>query len=241
MVERLISFAGSENGAYGCVTLGAGNRDAAAVLARPGGSLALAEAEVTRGEGTLRLTAPEGELIVGLAAQTSPLAFETGPSRRVTVQAVGASVELGAAASERFAGGFEATGVSWALEGESDQSLLRTLWAALADGSVFVLFALRSADADEHGAETIGAARIARDGAVASYAEPLLSTEYDADRGHQRATLELWGEEEGLPTRGAGRLELGGSVRAGGAELHAARFGWRLDGTPGFGAYEIVG
>lgn len=241
MVERLISFAGSESGAYGCVALGSGIGDAAAFLARPEGSLALADAEVTRGQGTLRVTAPEGELIVGLAAQTSPLAFETGPSRRVTVQAVGASVELGAAPG-RPAGGFEATGVSWALEGESDQSLLRTLWAALADGSVFVLFALRSADADEHGAETIGAARIAKDGAVTSYAEPLLSTEYDADGGHQRATLELWGEEEGgLPTRGAGRLELGGSVRASGAELHAARFGWRLEGTPGFGAYEIVG
>ena len=246
MVERLISFAGSDSGLYGAVALTgaaeAGESVASAFVGGPDGSVGFEQAEVSRGEGTLRLASDGEELILGLAAQTSPLGFETGPSRSLTVQAVGASAELSGPGADTLGSGFEATGVSWVVQGEADQALLRTAWSALADGSLLVLFALRPAGADNHGEETVGAARIGRDGSVTPYAEPLLSTEYDAEGAHTRATLELWGpdEDEGVPaTRGAGTRELGGRSRLGGGELAAARFGWRLDAMQGFGGYEI--
>lgn len=242
MIERLISFAGSGSGAYGAVVLGSdGDPDAAAAyVGGPEGGLEIPDVTASRGDGVLRLQAGDGEAVIGLAAQTSPLGFETGPGRSVSVQAVGASLELSGSAADLVGPGFEATGVAWTLEGESDQSSLRTAFAALADGSMFVIFGLRPSDGSDHGAETIGAARIAKDGAVTSYAEPLLSTEYDATGAQTRATLELWADEEsGLPTRGAGRRELGGRAALGEGALEAARFEWRLDGVGGFGGYEI--
>jgi hypothetical protein len=212
----------------------------AALVCGPGATVALDDAEVSRGEGTLRLAAEGGELILGLAAQTSQLGFETGAGREVGVQAVGASGELRAAGSAEPIG-LEASGVSWTIAGEDDQGALRTAWAMLADGSLLVLFSLRPAAVDHHGSETVGAVRIAKDGAVTPFAEPLISTEYDAAGRQTRATLELWGEnEDGLAVRGGGRRAAGGTARLGGGTLEAARFEWRVDGVGGLGGYEII-
>jgi hypothetical protein len=235
VIDRLISFADPEGEAYGAVAL-AGDRAAGGYLRAPDSALSIDDGEVTRGEGTLRIAAEGEDLILGLAAQTSPLAFETGEGRSVTVQAVGASCERGSS-------GFEARGVAWAIEGEHDQGSLRTIWALLADGTLLVLFALRPTDAGDHGSETVGAARITREGGVTSYAEPLLSTEYDASGSHTRATLELWQadpEEGAFADRAGGTRVAGGAGRIAGQTLAAARFDWRLAGTPGVGAYEII-
>lgn len=235
MIDRLISFADPEGDAYGAIAL-EGDRAAGGYLGGPDSDLSIDDAEVARGEGTLRIAAGGEDLILGLAAQTSPLAFETGEGRSVTVQAVGTSCELGSS-------GFEARGVAWAIEGEHDQGSLRTLWALPADGTLLVLFALRPAKAGDHGSETIGAARIGRDGGVTSYAEPLISTEYDASGSQTRATLELWHDdaEDGvLADRAGGTRVSGGAGRIAAQTLEAARFDWRLGGVPGIGAYEIV-
>ncbi len=239
MIERLISFASGPTGEpdsgqgahYGAVAIGPGD-PAAAWIGSDAEGMALSDVEVRRGDGTLRVGP---DVVLGLAAQTSALSFETGPDRGVTAQAIGVSAELGGGE------GFEAVGVSWTFSGEGDQSAIRTLWASLADRGLLVLFGLRGPDASEHGTETLGAARIARDGSVTAYSEPLLSTEYDGAGRQTRATLELWGEgEETFAERGGGLRAGGGEAELDSIQLRAARFDWRLDGAPGIGGYEIV-
>jgi hypothetical protein len=235
MIDRLISFAEPDGEAYGAIAL-KGERLGGGYLQGPDTTLVIDDGALTRGEGSLRIEADGEDLLIGLAAQTSPLAFETGGGRSVTVQAVGASCERGS-------WGFEARGVAWAIEGEQDQGSLRALWALLADGTLLLLFALRAIDVGEHGSETIGAARISRDGAVSSYAEPLISTEYDASGRQTRATLELWHDdpdEGALADRAGGTRASGGAGRIAGQTLQAARFDWRVGGAPGIGAYDIV-
>jgi hypothetical protein len=235
VIDRLISIVDPQGEAYGAIAL-QGERAAGGYLRGPDSSLAIDDGSATRGEGAVRIETGGEDLVLGLAAQTSPLAFETGEGRSVTVQAVGASCQHGPS-------GFEARGVAWAIEGEHDQGSLRTLWALLADGTLLLLFALRPTEAGDHGSETIGAARITRDGGVTSYAEPLISTEYDASGSHTRATLELWqadSEEGAFAERAGGTRVSGGAGRIAGQALEAARFDWRVGGTPGVGAYEIL-
>jgi len=235
VIDRLISFAEPDGKAYGALAL-EGERLGGGYLGGPDTAVAIDDGALARGEGTVRIETDDQDLVIGLAAQTSPLAFETGEGRSVTVQAVGASCERGS-------WGFEARGVAWAIEGEQDQGSLRAVWALLADGALLLLFALRSGAADEHGAETVGAARISREGGVTSYVEPLISTEYDASGQQTRATLELWHEDPddgAFADRAGGTRVAGGAGRVAGQTLRAARFDWRVGGVPGVGAYDIV-
>lgn len=233
MIERLISFAAADGGGYGAVAID-GSGAAAAWLTQGAdtAATALSDAPIERGEGSLRIG--EG-LVVGLAAQTSPLGFETGRDRGLTLQAIGASVESGGA-------GFEGLGISWSLAGERDQLAFRSAWAAIAGGDLLVVFGLRGPEAEGHGGETVGAVRIGRGGAVRPYTEPLLSTEYDRSGAQTRATLELWGggeDEESLAERGGGVRVAGGSAELGDGILRAARFAWRVEGEPGVGGYDL--
>ncbi len=174
--------------------------------------------------------------MLGLVARTTPLAFETGPDRAVEVQSIGVSASLTADGAES---GFEAEGVAWAVSGEDDQGSIRTLWSLGRDG-LFAMFALREPQAANHAAETVGAVRIAPDGGVTAYEEPLLSTEYDGAGRQTRATLELWGGDgDGIADRGGGKRLAGGCGRIGDADLEAAAFAWTMGGRPGFGGYEI--
>lgn len=234
MLERLIGFADPEGDAYGAIALD-GEERAAAITVADGTTHSLDDVEAVRGDGAIRLPGGEAaDLVLGIAAGTSPLGFETPEGRSVSVQAIGVSGDLPGGS------GFEGPGVSWNFAGGERPAAVRTGWALLADGSLMVLFAIRDPDGGDHAAETLGAALIERDGSVTSYAEPLLSTEYDAAGVHTRATLELWsGEEAAPPTRGAGRRRSGGSAELGAETLTAARFDWRLEGVPGVGGYEV--
>lgn len=237
MLSRLISFVAGEGDGYGCVAVSADGAAAAFATAGNGTELLLERAELTRGEGVLRADGEAGSLVLGLTARTTPLAFETGAASSVQLQSVGVSASLGPAAGAEH--GFEGEGVSWILEGEDASGSLRTMWA-LAPSGLLAIFALRAADAADHGAETIGAVRIAADGAVCAFDEPLVSTEYDGQGRQTRATLELWGGEgDGMAERGGGRRLVGGTAHAPGGELEAARFAWSVGGAPARGAYEI--
>lgn len=229
MIERLLSFAGAPGSGWGSVAV-RGER-AACVLGSGDATLALADATASRGEGALRL---EGEetVILGLASQTSQIGFEMTEDVAVGVQAIGVSLE-------RSDGGFEGRGVAFSPIGLTPGAAMRAAWATLEDGSLFVLCALRPDAAAAHASDRVGAARIAGDGSVRSWAEPLLSTEYDGAGQQARATLELW-PEEGIAERGAGIRRAGGTARLGSIALAAASFSWRLGGAPGPGGYDVV-
>jgi hypothetical protein len=237
MLSRLISFVDGDGPGYGCVGVGPDGLAAAVCVADGGEPLVLESAELTRGEGTLRAEAAAGTLVLGLAARTTPLAFETGEASSVQLQSVGVSASIApAGGGER---GFEGEGVSWVLEGEDDAGSLRTMWA-LEPGGLLAIFALRAAEAAHHAAETIGAVRIEGDGTVEAFEEPLVSTEYDGAGRQTRATLELWGAEgDGLAQRGGGKRLAGGTAHAADGDLEAARFDWSIGGSPARGAYEI--
>ena len=85
-------------------------------------------------------------------------------------------------------GSLSGPGVLWDLP-LAGSSLLRTVWAATSKGSLTVLVGLRPDGAGEHGEEVVGAARMIPGAEPYGYGEPLLSTEYDGDGAHTRATL----------------------------------------------------
>lgn len=232
MIERLLSFADPSSNGYGAIALG--DSGAAAWCVSGDSELRLDDAEASRGDGSLRLTTPAATLVLGIAAHSDPLGFETAAGTAVGLQAVGVSGELPGG------GDLEGQGVVWSFgQDDDDATLLRSLWAMGADRSLFVLFATGTNGSAGHASERLGAARIARDGGTTGFAEPLLSTEYDGAGSHRRATLELW-PEEGMAERGAGRRESGGMATLGGSGLAAARFAWSMGGTPAVGGYEIV-
>ena len=234
MVERLFSFTDPDSGHYCAVAL-RGDR-AAAVLTGDQGVIEIDEGSATRNDGTLRVDSDAGTLVLGLVAQTTPLAFEVGPGASLELQSIGVSSSYSGSGGEA---GFEGAGVGWALSGEEHARSLRALWA-MGEGKLLAMFALRDEGASDHGSETVGAVRISTDGNVLAYEEPLLSTEYDAAGRQTRATLELWGGAEGaMADRGGGRRVHGGTGHIGNSKLEAAAFSWSLGGTPATGAYEI--
>ncbi len=228
MADRLtlVSFVGGETG-Y-CALLGDGEASAALVCGE----------ETLRGSG-----GPLGEGRAVLDSDADDLQVSWNPAGPMLEFAMGAGgIRVhGIAASIAGAGGpLSGPGVLWDLPA-SGHSALRTAWAATVRSALTVLVAARPEDSREHGEEVVGAARILPGAEPFGYAEPLLSTEYDAGGAHTRATLELWqSEEEAAPARGAGLRIAGGPVSLGEARLDAARFGWSLDGAQAIGAYEIL-
>jgi hypothetical protein len=236
MLSRLISFVDTTGDGYGCIGVGA-DGTAAGFCTTGTATLVLERAELTRGEGTLRADGETGTLVLGLAARTTPLAFETSESSSVQLQSVGVSASLSPAGGSEQ--GFEGEGVSWVIDGEQGSGSLRAMWALEPTG-LLAIFALRAAQAANHAAETIGAVRIAGDGRVHAFEEPLISTEYDGSGRQTRATLELWGGNgDGMAERGGGKRLVGGTAHASDGELEAARFEWSVGGAPALGAYEI--
>lgn len=131
--------------------------------------------------------------------------------------------------------------MSWTLEGDPTGSpLLRVVSAALEDGTVLGLAALRPESAGGHGDEDVAAFIARDDGEPQEVLEARLSTEYDAAGKPRRAGLELWIDESGPPARGAGNREGAVEVRRGGLAGEAVRMGFLLDGVPGLAVYEIL-
>ena len=126
---------------------------------------------------------------------------------------------------------------------EAEASLTRSIAVAFGDGGILALRAARPRDATDHGDEETIAALANPDGEVTPVREPLLSTQYDDEGRHVRATLELWpehGEEPRPPLRAAGSVVCGTSLAVGERRLDVAFFRWSMGGRPGLGRYEIL-
>jgi hypothetical protein len=126
--------------------------------------------------------------------------------------------------------------------GPEDVSLTRSIAVAFADGGILALRAGRPPGAS-HGDEEIVAALGDPDGEVTQIREPLLSTQYDSEGRHVRATLELWPEQDEEPRppfRAAGSIVCGTSLALGERRLDIAFFRWSMDGRPGLGRYEVL-
>jgi hypothetical protein len=184
--------------------------------------------------GRARLTGDAGPLELAWTPAGPLLEFSIGIPA-VRAYAVAATATSGGDA-ESFAG----PGVAWELPANGF-SAMRTVWVATQKRGLVLLVAGRPDDASAHGEELVGAARLVSDADPYGYGEPLLSTEYDGAGLHTRATLELWPDfAEHVPERGAGVRLSGASLSASGRRVEAARFAWKLEGSPAIGGYEIV-
>jgi hypothetical protein len=109
------------------------------------------------------------------------------------------------------------------------------------EGSMLVIVA-RGERGAAHGEEEIAAWRLDREGGFESFAEALLSTQYDESGRQTRMGLELWreGEEQAdraAATRGAG-TRLGGTEDSAGP-VSAALMRCSVEGNRGLGSYLI--
>lgn len=224
---RSISLLGGERG-YCSLLAGAAG---AAALALGDGEAVEATADAPLEEGRARLEGERGALEVSW----SP----AGPALGFAVDGTTMSVCGIAASGAGPAGPISGPGVAWELPDEG-WSTIRTVWAVTAASELLVLVALRPEGAREHGEEVVGAARIAPREEPLAYPEPLLSTEYDGDGIHVRATLELWAEGAELAERGAGRSVVAAGLTTPYGRLEAARFAWGIGGKAAAGGYEIL-
>jgi hypothetical protein len=67
-----------------------------------------------------------------------------------------------------------------------------------------------------------------------------LSTVYDGEGRQRSARLELWLPGEDFPRRLTGEARSGVSLTLEGLHVHAAVFGWRMEGREGAGAYDLT-
>lgn len=227
----ILSFVGGD----GYCVLITGARGSSAMRWSPTGSEESISAEP--GEpGRAALESAGGRVEIGWTPAGPMLEFGIG-SEGVRAYGVAASVSGGSFADGE---GLSGPGVAWELPA-TGFAALRTIWAANEKGGLILLIAMRPEGAASHEEELIGAARLLPGAEPYGYVEPLLSTEYDGTGAHVRATLELWaGAEEHVPERGGGQRIGGGAVDTGAGRLEAARFAWKLDGSPAVGGYEIL-
>jgi hypothetical protein len=124
---------------------------------------------------------------------------------------------------------------------KSGQIQRRSIGIVFSDGGLLALTAVTPEAAGGHGDERVTAVLCGPDGAPMELSEALLSTEYDENGVQQRATLELWADDEdGQPLRGGGTLISSASVRQPGQASEIAFFRWSLEGREGLGHYELV-
>jgi hypothetical protein len=117
----------------------------------------------------------------------------------------------------------------------------RAIGIVFDDGGLLALTAKLPPGGGEFGEEDVAAVLCGPDAAPVEFEQALLSTEYDEDGVHRRATLELWLDAEaGQAVRGAGTLISSVSVRRDGLDSEIAFFRWSVDGREGLGHYEVA-
>lgn len=229
MAERLalLSFVGGEGG-YCAMAAGP---EGSSVVLLAGDEPVRGSSPEPIGEGRAALEGPAGELEISWTPAGPMLEFAIDEGVRVHGVAASTSGPHGP---------LSGPGVLWDLPADG-HSAIRTAWAVTAKSALTLLVAMRPQDSREHGEEIVGSARVLPGAEPYGYAEPLLSTEYDARGAHTRATLELWpSDDEGAPERGGGVRVAGSAIDLGAGRLEAARFAWSLDGSAAIGGYEIL-
>ncbi len=118
----------------------------------------------------------------------------------------------------------------------------RSIAVVFADGGLLAIDAARPAGAEGHDAEETAAVLAEPGEEPIRFAEALLSTEFDGEGRHRRATLELTpaGDRYRAPMRGAGTVVCGTTVETPSERAEIAFFRWALEGRPGLGRYEIA-
>jgi hypothetical protein len=133
----------------------------------------------------------------------------------------------------------EAAAASWRLSGELDAERvaeLRVLSAVFEDGSLLGVASLRPSGASGHDADEMSAIIARPEGEAARTSDVRISIEYDGDGEPRRLGLELYADPDAPPLRvAADRSE--DAVQP--AQSGAVPMTFRLDGTPGAGAYEL--
>lgn len=121
----------------------------------------------------------------------------------------------------------------------ADLDALRTMTAVFEPGLAVLALSRRPRGVRGHGEERV-VGWLVRDGAPLSVEETRISTVYDGDGRQRSAGLELWLPGEDFPRRVSGTARAGASLSLEGLRVHAAVFGWRMDGREGVGAYDII-
>jgi hypothetical protein len=116
---------------------------------------------------------------------------------------------------------------------------LRSLSVLADEGHAVLALALRPRGTSGHGEEQV-TAQLFSDGELLSVEEARISTVYDGDGRQRSAGLELWLPGEDFPRRASGSVLAGTSLELEGLEVHAAIFGWRLEGRDAIGSYELM-
>lgn len=121
----------------------------------------------------------------------------------------------------------------------SELDAVRTIAAVFDPGLAVLALARRRHGARGHGDERV-VGWLVRDGAALQVEDTRISTIYDAEGRQRSAGLELWLPGEDFPRRVSGTARAGASLTLEGLRVHAAVFGWRMEGRDGIGGYDIV-
>jgi hypothetical protein len=213
--------------------------DHAEVLALVGPGEAESTVSETGAHG--RLATPETELELEFAS--------LGPRALLEAEWLGSrelSICRGSGTLRRDGAAASVSGLGILSRGEDDpglggHALHRYLAIAFADGGLLALTAARRAGGGSHGDESVAVVLVGPDSRPERISEALLSTEYDPQGRHRRATLELWPEgQEGPPLRAGGDLICGTTLSGAGTRTDLAFLRWSMDGRPGLGRYEVI-
>lgn len=117
--------------------------------------------------------------------------------------------------------------------------LLRSVVAVLDDGALLAFASARPAGAKGHGDEATSAVLLDGEVPPVELSEPLLSTEYDPEGRHRRATLELHPDNDS-PLRAAGSRIAGVSLELGPLRLETAFLRFSMDERPGTARYDVL-
>ena len=136
-------------------------------------------------------------------------------------------------------------GSPWAIEGKIDwqrSRMLRLISAALEDGTLVAVAAVRPAGAEDHGSDAVAGVVGDAEGDLSPLEESLISTEFGPDERPRRIGLELYRDAESAPLRIAGEVAAVGSNRetANGWTREAMRLELRSGGHGGHGLYEVL-
>ena len=116
---------------------------------------------------------------------------------------------------------------------------VRSLAALFDEENVVLAVARRPRGAQGHGEELVTSLLISA-GELLDVEEARISTVYDGEGRQRSVGLELWLPGEDFPRRVFGEVVAGTSLALDGLDVHAAVFGWKMDGREGAGAYDLM-